>query len=834
MGGDSDRNNLLNLGCLEDSCTSHYQHVQELAGLGSWCLDFDAERLYCSEELRTLVGVDGGEQGHSREKLHQQITPEDRTTVRRHWNELLDGAAFDVEYRLTDDDERRWVRERTAVDLDDDGNPVAATGVIQEITERKERERALDAARTRYRDLLDGAPDPIFVVDDETGQIVEANAAAANLRGQPREEIIGLHHTALHPEDDACRYAALFDDSDGTSGAVRSFDDESPLQLVTVDGDRVPISISVATVDHNGRTLVHETVREISTRQRYENALEGVNRTARDLLSAETDASIAATVVDTAMELLDAVASTVYLYDEWSGELVPSASAGRVESVLGDLPRFSPGEGLTWRVFAEQEPAHFDDVRTAADVYNARTPIRSEILIPLGEHGVLLIGDTTVGAFDELSVEIAETLGATAEAALGRAKRNQELREREREATAQITRLERLHDLNDEIRTILQKLVNARSHEPIVKQVCTSLASLDRFDYVWIGEPDLETSELTVGARAGTPERFLESLPLDLSGESTHPPARATRERTTVLESNVAATAAGERWREVTLLNGFQSVVSVPITHGDVLYGVLSVYCSHADQLDARTTAVLSELGELIGYALNAVDQRNALFGENPIDLVIDTTDEDDVLVNVASELSATFEIKNILLQSEEHYLVHLVIDGSERDWIQSIAKQLPAIEDVRPISDSDPALYELKLIGGCLATKAADLGAHLHVIDVSEDHYRLRVSLPNSYDERTFIDRLQTDYPDIQVVRQRSEDSRTSGSWRWLLTEALTERQQDILAMAYYSGYFDQPRDRTGADIATSLDISQPAFSTQLRAAQANLLQLLFETETA
>jgi predicted DNA binding protein len=65
------------------------------------------------------------------------------------------------------------------------------------------------------------------------------------------------------------------------------------------------------------------------------------------------------------------------------------------------------------------------------------------------------------------------------------------------------------------------------------------------------------------------------------------------------------------------------------------------------------------------------------------------------------------------------------------------------------------------------------------------------------------------------------------------LLDDALTERQRDILATAYYSGYFDQQRKQTGAEIADLLGISQPAFSTQLRAAQRNLFSPIFDQES-
>ncbi|MEA5409433.1 PAS domain S-box protein [Haloarculaceae archaeon H-GB2-1] len=73
-------------------------------------------------------------------------------------------------------------------------------GVVRDISERKEHERELRAARERYQTLVQGAPDPIFVADADSGEIVETNSAAGSLRRESREEIRGLRFTDLHPE----------------------------------------------------------------------------------------------------------------------------------------------------------------------------------------------------------------------------------------------------------------------------------------------------------------------------------------------------------------------------------------------------------------------------------------------------------------------------------------------------------------------------------------------------------------------------------------------------------------------------------------------------------
>lgn len=53
----------------------------------------------------------------------------------------------------------------------------------------------------------------------------------------------------------------------------------------------------------------------------------------------------------------------------------------------------------------------------------------------------------------------------------------------------------------------------------------------------------------------------------------------------------------------------------------------------------------------------------------------------------------------------------------------------------------------------------------------------------------------------------------------------ALTERQREILLMAYYAGYFDIPRTATQEDLAQRLGISDSAVSQRVRRAVSELI---------
>lgn len=725
-----------------------------------------------------------------------------------------DGSTFPVEIQIS------------YVSLDRDYH----VATVRDITERKKRERELEAARKRYRTLIEAAPDPIFVADAETGKIVEVNDAAAELRRQSREEIVGLHQTDLHPDNETERYRELFEQNTNRGRTLRRFEDGSPLYLATVDGDQIPIAISSAPVSINDNTLLHGIFRDVSEQHRYESSLEGMNTAVRDFLHADTDAEIASIAVDVATEILDISGTAAYLYDEEAGELVPAAYSDRFDTILDDHPRFSPGDSIAWRVFANQESARYDDVRTAGDVYNAGTPIRSELLVPLGDHGVFMVGDTAVNAFDDLTVEFAETLAATAEAALDRAEHSQELREQQRASQIQAQLLDRVRQLNDRIRTIMQVLVQVQSREQIKQQVCDSLVSLDQFDAVWIGEPNLTTNEIGVTAQTGVSRQYLQSVPLCLNDNNSYPGVRAIQDRTTVNESNIAASPNQEKWRNMALLHEYRSVVSVPLLYNEVLYGVLTIYSTQPKSFGELTTSVLTELGELLGFVLNTVDQRNALLEDRTDIVTFEFAEESDAFVKLANRLSADLRIDNIIPRSEEAHLVHFAVEDTSSEQVQTVIDKLDEFESLQYSVEQETPRYEVLLIGGCIATTITDIGAKLQSVAVSDEHCRLTVSIPEERNKQTCIRFLKEHYPDIKPVAQQGRSPSSSYSYTGLLANSLTDRQRDILTAAYYSGFFDQPRQRTGGEIAESLGISQPSFSKQLRAAQHNLLQSILD----
>lgn len=160
-----------------------------------------------------------------------------------------DGTLFDVQLAAS-------------MVTDTAGNPIGMMGAFIDITARKRAEASLRASEDRYRQLFEMESDAIFLIDNTTGQILEANAAAATLYGYTREELLEKKHTDLSAEPDKTRQVTR---------------EEHPLVPVRWhrkrDGTIFPVEITGRHFDWHGRRVHIAAIRDITERKLAEEAL---------------------------------------------------------------------------------------------------------------------------------------------------------------------------------------------------------------------------------------------------------------------------------------------------------------------------------------------------------------------------------------------------------------------------------------------------------------------------------------------------------------------------------------------------------------------------------
>jgi PAS domain S-box-containing protein len=213
---------------------------------------------------------------------------------------------------------------------------ILVTAAIRDISVRKTAEKHLAQMESRYRGLLEAAPDAMVVVN-QGGEIVLLNLQAEKQFGYSRDELLGQAVKNIIPEGFAERLIA--DD-------LRSAEDALTQQIGTgieltarrKDGTEFPIEIMLSPLESADGILVTAAIRDISVRKSSEEHLAQMEARYRGLLEAAPDAMV---VVNQRGEIvllnLQAEKQFGYRRDELLGQKVKNIiPEGFAERLLSD------------------------------------------------------------------------------------------------------------------------------------------------------------------------------------------------------------------------------------------------------------------------------------------------------------------------------------------------------------------------------------------------------------------------------------------------------------------------------------------------------------------
>ena len=656
-----------------------------------------------------------------------------------------------------------------------------------DITERVSLERDLRQSEELHRVTLNNMTDTVLITDED-GEYTYVCPNVHFIFGYTADEIREKETIGdLLGED-------LFDREElAETGSLKN------IECTATDkaGREHTLLVNVREVDIQGGKLLY-SCRDITKRKQREEALATLQELARGFLYAGTHDEIAQHIVDDAPSVLDLDATAVYLFDAHANELRPVTRSPAMRNLHGPLPRLHvDGDTLPGYGFIEGTTLFFDDVHEADRLDNRATDLRSAGYVPLGDHGVFVAGSADVGAFDDVTRELADLLAATAEAALDRVSRESQLREQDQ----------------------------------IDHAVSDLLASDERFSFVWVGGVDSTTETLEPRAWAGDEQGYLESQAFDVDADGTEPAGRTAATGEVTMVSNVATDLRDDAWRADALTRDFMSVLSIPLEYNDLTHGVLTVYADVRDAFDETARAVLAELGETIASALSAIERKNALLTTSATRIAFDVDDETFVLSRLAQATDTTLSYQGGVQQTTDGSYVFVTVEEGDIDTVVAAATELAGVDDVRRISDGgNGGVLRLGLARPFLALELADHGAVVREATADMTSTTLTVDVPDSIDVRTVTRLLDEAFTEVALKSKQTLDRAAEHDVYERFLSALTDRQLEVVQTAYYSGFFESPRESTGEDVAAILDISSPAFYQHVRTVQRKLFTTLFE----
>ncbi|WP_312908267.1 MEDS domain-containing protein [Natronosalvus caseinilyticus] len=605
-----------------------------------------------------------------------------------------------------------------------------------------------------------------------------------------------------------CYLGTRVTDSNGVFGSV-CFADSSARERKFTDDE-------YTFLDLMSQWLSYELERE-----HREEQLTGLNEISRDLMNTETWADIAQKVIDRSESAFDLPVTAIMQYDE-SGCLSLATQTSDAETALPSEILGESQEGAVWEAFVTNEMQIIEG-GTEHDSLN------KIVIVPLRNQGVLLTATTGSSEFAESEVEFIKTMTATVEAAFTRA-------DRERELDEQNAELHRLSQINAIIRGIGQTLVQAETRAEIDRAVCDQFADSDLFEFAWIGEHDAGTDTITPSEWAGVEPDYLDSLTITSNDAPTGqgPIGTAVKTRDVQVVDDIILDSQFDPWRDQTLEQGVRACSAVPLTYEDSLYGVLAVYADH-QQSRERDIELLEELGETIAYSINTVESTETRQTDSVVELTLQISEPGTTLATLAQNVGTQISFEGLVPAEDDSAHVFLTVNGASAEAVDTVANDRAAIEEVEQITESDDSLLlRATVSGSTLVPTLTGQGVAIHTLTFDGDRATAVVDLPSSTDVRPFLESLRDTYPAVELTSRRS-CNRPLKSVRDIQTaikEPLTDRQTEVLKMAYLSGFFESPRLSTGQDIADSLGISPPTFTQHLRAGQRKVFSLAFDEE--
>ncbi len=236
-----------------------FTKTQDIADVGAWEYDIETDTYYNTDEVFRLHGLPPDEQMWM-EKSLDYYHPDDRPAIREAFEKAVEsGEPYDLECRLiTEEGEKRWVRARGEPQTDN-GEVVRVRGTIQDITERRQREKELET-------VLERMDDAVFV-HDEAGSFTFVNQTAVERHGYEESKLYEMQPQDLAVETDAEEVSNRIEQIKREGGVVFE------TRHGTASGEEFPVELNATPITFRGKPSILSIARDITERKEQEREL---------------------------------------------------------------------------------------------------------------------------------------------------------------------------------------------------------------------------------------------------------------------------------------------------------------------------------------------------------------------------------------------------------------------------------------------------------------------------------------------------------------------------------------------------------------------------------
>jgi PAS domain S-box-containing protein len=299
-----------------------------------------------------------------------------------------------------------------------------------DVTERRERERAIEEERQKYSTLVEQSSDGVVVVRDR--EYVFVNERFAEITGYDESDLLGK------PFDEVFAPATreLVRERYERRIAGESPPNQYDVEVETADGDRRTLELAVSRIRHEGEPATMANFRDVTERRRRERAVEGLQTATERLQGVETAAEVYELAVETARDVLGLPMTACWRHRPEAERLDYVTGTEPVERMDGGPVSFTPDD-VEYDLFEAGEATTYDP-----GSIRAHNPLDRSIVVPIGDEGLLAAGERGRESYESYLVDVTQVLAGHVASALERVDRAERLRESEHRLGSIVDRID--------------------------------------------------------------------------------------------------------------------------------------------------------------------------------------------------------------------------------------------------------------------------------------------------------------------------------------------------------------------------------------------------------
>jgi two-component system NtrC family sensor kinase len=272
------------------------------------------------------------------------------------------------------------------------------------------------------RDLFHLSPVALLLADAQSGTILDANQAACDLVGMPRDELVGLDQASIYAPQHAQEYSTMF--RKHIRGRRVAAED---ILVHKPTGEVIPVRASAEVLDTPGKQVVRWVLREIADAmsatddsEPRSDQLAALNTIATTVAGSLSFDEIMRRSLDTVLQLLNLEAGSILLTSADQDSMVLAAHRGLGTRVPQLMDQFLSGRLLTAALYTGTQTILMDDLAQNPRLAHLGEALQkggfgSIAAVPLVAWerglGVLAVATQTANRFSPQDVELLSSIG---------------------------------------------------------------------------------------------------------------------------------------------------------------------------------------------------------------------------------------------------------------------------------------------------------------------------------------------------------------------------------------------------------------------------------------